>query len=81
MKAEGKSLPVGEAMPRAELRTVDPVLPRGEHFAREGTRVRRDRWAWSGKVVIINQTLADKFFPNEDRRKQLDCVDGQDCCD
>jgi putative ABC transport system permease protein len=67
VKAEGKALAVGEAMPRAELRTASPEffraagipLLRGREFA--GTDAMT-----SGKVVIINQTLADKLFPGED---------------
>jgi putative ABC transport system permease protein len=67
IKAEGKSLAVGEAIPHAELRTANPEyfraagipLLKGREFA--GT----DR-PGSGAVVIINQRLADKFFPNED---------------
>ena len=59
--------PVGEAMPRAELRNIDPdyfraagiSLLKGRAFAATDRR-------GSGKVVIINQALADKFFPNED---------------
>ena len=67
MKAEGKTLSVGEAVPRAEYRTADPLyfsaagipLLSGRPFAatdRDG----------SGRVVIINQTLASRFFPGED---------------
>ncbi len=67
VKAEGKSLAVGEAIPRAELRTADPgyfraagiPLLKGREFSvtdREG----------SGRVAIVNQTLVDKFFPEED---------------
>ncbi len=67
VKAEGKSVPVGEAMPRAEIRTVDPdyfraagiSLVKGRPFAATDGR-------GAGKVVIINQTFANKFFPNED---------------
>jgi putative ABC transport system permease protein len=67
VKAEGKALAAGEAFPRAELRTADanffraagiPVL-RGRPFAAtDGPS--------SGKVVILNATLANRFFPNED---------------
>ncbi|MEX2152839.1 MAG: ABC transporter permease [Gemmatimonadaceae bacterium] len=67
VKAEGKSLAVGEAMPRAELRTVDPSFFRAAGIPLAGGRVfaSTDGPA-SGKVVIINQTLADKLFPGED---------------
>jgi predicted permease len=67
VKAEGKSLGVGEAMPRAELRTANPdffrasgiPLLKGRPFSTT------DRMG-SGWVVIINQTLADRFFPGRD---------------
>jgi predicted permease len=67
LKAEGKSLAVGEATPRPDFRTASPEyfgaagipLVKGRSFAAtDGPR--------SGKVVIVNQTLADKFFPGED---------------
>jgi len=67
VKVEGKSVPVGEPMPRAEIRTVDPdyfraagiSLVKGRPFAATDER-------GAGKVVIINQTFASKFFPSED---------------
>jgi len=67
VKVEGKSFAPGEAIPRVELRTASaeyfraagiPLL-KGREFAatdREG----------SGKVLIVNRTLVDQFFPNED---------------
>jgi len=67
VKAEGKSLIVGEAVPTAELRTAGP-----EYFRAAGVPLVQGRefastdQAGSGKVVIINQTMADKFFPGED---------------
>jgi predicted permease len=67
VKAEGKALAVGEAMPRAELRTANP-----DYFRAAGIPLLRGRAfsttdrAGSGMVVIINQTLADRYFPNED---------------
>jgi predicted permease len=67
VKAEGKSLAVGEAMPRAELRTANP-----DFFRAAGIPVLKGRpfsttdRTGSGNVVIINQTLADKLFPGED---------------
>ena len=50
------------------VRTADPEYFRAAgHSAAQGTRVRRHRSdAAPGKVVIINQTLADQFFPGED---------------
>src|SRR5439155_11689986 len=67
VKAEGKALAVGEATPRADLRTADPdyfraagiPLLKGRAFATTDGR-------GAGRVVIINQTLADKLFPDED---------------
>jgi putative ABC transport system permease protein len=67
VKAEGKAVAVGEAAPHAEMRTADahffraagiPLL-RGRPFETTDTRT-------SGKVVIINETLANRLFPNED---------------
>jgi predicted permease len=67
VKAEGKSLAPGVAMPHAELRTADPTffdaagipLLAGRPFATTDG-------PGSGKVVILNRTLADQLFPNED---------------
>jgi predicted permease len=67
VKAEGKALAVGEAMPRAEFRTANPdffraagiPLLKGRPFSATDQR-------GSGRVAIINQTLADKLFPGED---------------
>jgi predicted permease len=67
VKAEGKSLAVGEAAPRADLRTASP-----EYFRAAGIPIVKGRefrstdGPGSAKVVIINQALASKFFPNED---------------
>ena len=67
VKAEGKTLAPGEAMPRAEFRTADP-----EYFRAAGipllagrTFAATDRKG-SGRVVIVNQTLVDRLFPNQD---------------
>ena len=67
VKAEGRTLAVGEAMPRAELRTASPEfhraagipLVRGREFAATDG-------PGAAPVVIINQTLADLLFPNRD---------------
>jgi predicted permease len=67
VKAEGKPLEVGAAMPRAEFRTANPDYFRAAGIpllkGREFSETDRDS---SGMVVILNKTLADKFFPNED---------------
>ena len=66
IKAEGKSLEAGEAMPRADLRTASP-----EYFRAAGIPLLQGREFYAtdregaGRVAIINQTLADRFFPNE----------------
>jgi len=67
LKAEGKALAVGEAPPRPDLRTANP-----EYFSAAGIPLVKGRafaatdGQTSGKVAIINQTLADRFFPGED---------------
>jgi predicted permease len=67
VKAEGKSLAVGEATPSADLRTADP-----DYFRAAGIPLIKGRpfsetdRAGAGKVVVINQTLADKVFPGDD---------------
>jgi predicted permease len=67
LKAEGKSLAVGEAVPHADFRTASP-----EYFRAAGIPLLKGRefsaidQPGAGRVVIINQTLADKFFPGED---------------
>jgi predicted permease len=67
VKAEGKALATGEAIPRAELRTANP-----DFFKAAGIPLTRGRsflgtdHAESAKVVVINQLLADRFFPGED---------------
>jgi len=67
VKAEGRAAAVGEALPHAELRTADPYFFRAAGIpllAGRQFELTDDRAA--GKVVIINRTLADKLFPNED---------------
>ena len=65
--AEGKTLPVGEAMPRADFRTANP-----EYFRAAGIPVVAGRpfsitdRRGSAPVVVINQTFADQVFPGED---------------
>jgi putative ABC transport system permease protein len=66
VKAEGQALAVGEAMPRADVRTASPEYLRASGIplllGREFTSTDRDG---SGLVVIVNKTFADKFFPGE----------------
>ncbi|HWC73706.1 MAG TPA: ABC transporter permease [Gemmatimonadales bacterium] len=67
VRAEGRPLAVGEAMPRAEVRTASP-----EFFDAAGIPVLRGRpfamtdGAASNRVMIINETLADRLFPHDD---------------
>jgi len=66
VKAEGRALAPGEAMPRADVRTASP-----EYFRASGIPLLQGREFTStdrgaGLVVIVNQTFADKFFPGED---------------
>jgi predicted permease len=67
VKAEGQALAVGEAMPRADVRTASPQYFRASGIpllqGREFTSTDR---GGSGLVVIVNKTFADKFFPGED---------------
>ncbi len=67
VKADGRPLAVGEAVPRAEVRTADPdyfhaagiPLLKGRAFAATDQR-------GAGNVVIVNQALADKLFRGQD---------------
>jgi putative ABC transport system permease protein len=67
VEAEGKPLASGEAMPRAEFRPAN-----AEYFRASGIPLLEGREFASGDVsgasdaVVINKTLADRFFPNED---------------
>jgi putative ABC transport system permease protein len=67
VKAEGRTLGVGEAQPRAEFRTASP-----EYFSASGIPLLSGRAFYttdqekSGDVVIINKTLAEKLFPGKD---------------
>ena len=67
LKAEGKPLDVGEAVPRADVRTANP-----NYFSAAGIPLLKGRpfaetdVPGSQRVVIINQTLAARLFPNED---------------
>lgn len=67
LKAEGRTLDVGEATPRAEFRTADP-----QFFRASGIPILRGRGfsitdqRGGERVVVVNQTLADRLFPGED---------------
>jgi putative ABC transport system permease protein len=67
LKAEGRPLPVGEAVPRPDFRTADP-----SYFGAAGIPLIKGRpfadtdGPQSAKVAIINQRLADQLFPGED---------------
>jgi predicted permease len=67
IKAEGRSLASGEAMPRADYRTASP-----DYFRTAGIRLLRGREfsstdrAGTARVAILNKTLADKLFPGQD---------------
>ena len=65
--AEGKTLAVGEAVPRADFRTANP-----DYFRAAGIPVVAGRSfsttdrRGSARVVVVNQTFVDKVFPGED---------------
>ncbi len=67
IKAEGRPLASGEAIPRAEYRTASPEFFRAAGMplikGREFTSTDRDSAA---RVVILNKMLADKLFPDKD---------------
>jgi predicted permease len=67
VKAEGRALASGEAIPRAEFRTAGPEYFRAAGIpllsGREFAATDRDS---AGLVVIINKTLAGKLFPDKD---------------
>lgn len=67
VKAEGRPLAAGEAMPRAEWRTASP-----EYFRAAGIPLLHGREFTAtdardgGRVVILNETLAKRLFPDRD---------------
>jgi putative ABC transport system permease protein len=67
VKAEGRPLGPGEAQPSAEYRSADPGYFRAAGIpllkGREFETTDGDK---SAGVIIINKTLADKFFPGRD---------------
>jgi putative ABC transport system permease protein len=67
VKVDGKPPAIGEATPRVEVRTATPEYFRaaGIPLLKGRTIATTDRDS-SAKVVVVNQTLANRFFPNED---------------
>jgi putative ABC transport system permease protein len=67
VKAEGRTPANGEATPRATYKTADP-----QYFAAAGIPLLKGRAfastdrRESARVVILNKTLADRLFPNQD---------------
>jgi len=67
VKAEGRPLASGEAIPRGDFRTVSPgffhaagiPMLKGREFAETDTKE-------SAKVVILNKSLADRLFGDRD---------------
>jgi len=67
VRAEGRPLASGEAIPRADYRTVSPgyfhaagiPLLKGREFQETDTKT-------SAKVVILNKSLADRLFGDRD---------------
>ena len=67
VKAEGRALTAGEAVPRADLRTASPEFFRAAGIPLvEGRPFATTDVPGSGVVVILNKTLADRLFPNGD---------------
>ncbi|MHB1223593.1 MAG: ABC transporter permease [Gemmatimonadaceae bacterium] len=67
VKADGRPLAAGEATPRAEFRTASP-----DYFAAAGIPLLQGRTFTttdgpaSGRVVVLNETLAERLFPGRD---------------
>lgn len=67
VKAEGRSLVVGEAIPQADVRTADP-----DYFNAAGIPLLKGRvftttdQPGSARVVVINEALAARLFPGEE---------------
>ena len=67
VKAEGRAISPGEPMPQAEYRTASP-----EYFKAAGIPVVSGRTFSStdrlgtAPVVVLNKTLADRLFPDQD---------------
>jgi predicted permease len=66
VKADGKALAVGAAMPRAEFRTADPTYFRAAGIPLlQGRPFSTTDHRGSARVVIVNRTLAETLFPGE----------------
>ncbi|AHG88232.1 permease [Gemmatirosa kalamazoonensis] len=67
VKAEGRALAAGEAQPHAELRSADPGYFRAAGIPLVAGRdfVATDRDS-AARVVVVNKTLAEKFWPGRD---------------
>ncbi len=67
IKADGRPVAPGQAQPHSEYRTANP-----DYFRAAGIPLLKGRAftttdrAGSARVVILNKTLADQFFPNRD---------------
>ena len=67
IKIDGRAAVAGEVMPMADWRTADPTyfraagipLVKGREFGAT------DR-PGAGRVVVVNRTFAERYFPNED---------------
>src|SRR6185503_19842437 len=67
VKAEGKAPKSGEALPRAELRTANPQFFRAAGIPLlNGRAFAATDVFGAAEVVIVNQTLAERLFANED---------------
>ena len=66
-KMDGRALAVGEPLPTTDMRTADPA-----YFRAAGIPLIKGRpflttdVPGSGRVMIVNQTFVDQFFPGED---------------
>jgi predicted permease len=66
VEVEGRPLAPGEAEPRADIRNADPDFFRAAGIPLvEGRGFTAGDDPRSGNAVIVNQTLADRFFPDE----------------
>jgi predicted permease len=67
IKAEGREVAPGQPMPHAEYRTADPsYFTAGGMTLLQGRAFLPTDRAGTANVVILNKTLADLLFPNQD---------------